>query len=154
MLIREDDLQGPEIAALLGLHLAHMGNNSPAESIHALDLDALRRPEITFWTVWDDSDLLGCGALKELDAAHGEIKSMHTAEAHRGRGVAARMLRHIVEAARQRAYQRLSLETGSSDAFAAAQALYARYGFLTCAPFDAYTDDPHSMFMTLDLTGT
>lgn len=154
MLIREDDLQGPEIAALLGLHLAHMGNNSPAESIHALDLDALRRPEVTFWTVWDGSDLLGCGALKELDAAHGEIKSMHTAVAHRGRGIAKYVLRHIVDVARQRAYQRLSLETGSSDAFAAAQALYAGYGFLTCAPFAAYTDDPYSMFMTLDLTGT
>ncbi|MDP6832793.1 MAG: GNAT family N-acetyltransferase [Alphaproteobacteria bacterium] len=151
MLIREDGLQSLGVAALLGVHLAHMNDNSPAESVHALDLEALRRPEITFWTAWDRDDLLGCGALMELDAAHGEIKSMHTVEAHRGKGIAGHILRYMIDVARQRAYHRLSLETGSSGAFAAAQALYAGHGFLPCAPFAAYVADPHSMFMTLDL---
>ena len=105
MLIREDDLTGAEIAALLQLHLDHMSHNSPPESIHALDLDALRRPEITFWTIWDDAELLGCGALNELDAKHGEIKSMHTAQAQRGRGIAGRIVRHLIDVAQTRAYR-------------------------------------------------
>lgn len=149
--IREDDLGGPEIAALLTAHMDHMTQLSPPESRHALDLDGLRTPDITFWTAWDGADLLGCGALKQLDAGHGEIKSMHTAERHRGRGVAARLLAHIVAEARRRGYTRLSLETGAMPAFRAAHQLYARHGFAPCPPFADYRLDPNSLYMTLAL---
>jgi len=151
MLIREDDLRGPEIAELLTNHLLFAGEHSPPESVHALDLNALRIPEITFWTVWDGKDLLGCGALKALDPEHGEIKSMHTAKGHRGKGVAAFILKHIIDEASQRTYRRLSLETGSMDAFAPARALYARFGFDFCEPFGSYFVDPHSVCMTREL---
>lgn len=151
MIIREDDLTGPEIAALLQAHLDTMALHSPPESIHALDLDALRVPDVTFWTVWDGPDLLGCGALKELDAGHGEIKSMHTAEQHRGRGVARLLVKYILRTARDRGYARLSLETGSMEAFAPARALYARFGFVETGPFGDYAEDPFSVFMTLVL---
>jgi putative acetyltransferase len=151
MLIRRDDLQGPEVAELLRLHLAHMALHSPPESIHALDLAALRAPEITFWTAWEGADLLGCGALKQLDPRHGEIKSMHTAARFRRSGIAAAMVRHIVDEARHRAYRRLSLETGSMEGFAPARALYAGFGFVPCGPFADYVLDPHSTFMTLEL---
>ena len=151
MLIRRDDLQGPEIAELLRLHLVHMAQHSPPESIHALDLAALRAPEITFWTAWEGPDLLGCGALKQLDPHHGEIKSMHTAARFRRSGVAAVMVRHIIEEARRRSYRRLSLETGSMDGFAPARALYAGFGFTPCGPFADYVLDPNSTFMTLEL---
>lgn len=149
--IREDDLRGPEIAALLTAHLDTMAEHSPPESRHALNLDGLRAPDVTFWCVWDGPDLLGCGALKELDPAHGEIKSMHTASAQRGRGIGARMVEHIIAEARRRGYRRLSLETGSMAAFAPARNLYARYGFELCPPFGSYRLDPHSVFMTLAL---
>jgi putative acetyltransferase len=152
MLICEDDLRGADIAALLQTHLDTMALHSPPESIHALDLDALRVPEITFWTAREDNRLLGCGALKELDSGHGEIKSMHTAQPYRGRGVARRLLEHILDEAAARSYTRLSLETGSMDAFAPARALYAGYGFAVTGPFGNYVDDPFSIFMTLDLT--
>jgi putative acetyltransferase len=152
MRIRVDDLQGPEIAKLLRAHLENSSKWSPPESIHALDLNALRSPEITFWTAWDGATLLGCGALKELDPSHGEIKSMHTAAEHRRRGVAARLLAHVVDEARSRSYHRLSLETGSMDAYAPARALYARFGFVSTGPFGDYLLDPNSCFMTLDLT--
>jgi putative acetyltransferase len=151
MQIRVDDLRGPEIARLLRAHLENSRKWSPPESIHALNLDALRSPDITFWTVWDGTTLLGCGALKELDPSHGEIKSMHTAQEHRGRGVAAGLLAHIVHEARSRCYRRLSLETGSMEAFAPARALYARFGFVSSGPFGDYVLDPYSCFMTLDL---
>lgn len=151
MHIRLDDLRGSEIAALLEAHLDLMRATSPPESTHALDLDGLRRPEITFWTVWDGDQLLGCGALKELDPTHGEIKSMHTAAAARGRGVARQMLAHIVAEARARGYRRLSLETGSMAAFAPARGLYAGFGFTFCEPFADYRLDPNSVFMTLEL---
>jgi len=146
--VRLDDLSGPEIRALLEEHLAHMFEVSPRESVHALDLDALRAPGITFWTVWSEGELLGCGALKELDPQHGEIKSMRTAHAHRRRGVARAMLAHIVAEARGRSYARLSLETGSMPAFEPARALYARFGFHECPPFSDYVEDPNSVFMT------
>ena len=149
--IRNDDLRGPEIAELLQAHLAHCRLWSPPESVHALDLEALRAPSITFWTAWDGTSLLGCGALAEIDAAHGEVKSMHTAAQHRGRGVAARLLTHMLAQARTRRYGRVSLETGSHEAFAPARALYARFRFIECAPFAGYRPDPHSMFMTLEL---
>jgi putative acetyltransferase len=125
-----------------------MYNISPPESVHALDLDGLRKPEITFWTVWSGIELLGCGALKELDAHHGEIKSMRTAGAHRRKGVARAVLIHIISEARNRGYTRLSLETGSQPAFEPARRLYESFGFRECGPFDGYTEDPNSVFMT------
>lgn len=149
--IREDDLQGPEIAALLEAHFAHDMSKAPPESNHALDLEGLRAPEVTVWTVWQDGALLGCGALKELDPGHGEIKSMHTDAAHRGKGVGARLLSHILEVARRRGYGRLSLETGTRETFPAAHGLYARFGFRDCLPFAHYREDPHSAFLTLEL---
>ena len=150
--IRIDDLRGQEIADLLLAHLENSRKWSPPESIHALDLQALRSPQITFWSAWDGASLLGCGALKAVDPSHGEIKSMHTSHEHRRRGVAARLLAHIVDEARSRSYLRLSLETGSMDAFAPARALYARFGFVSTGPFGDYLLDPNSCFMTLDLT--
>lgn len=146
-----DDLTGPEIHALLQEHLDSMKLYSPPESIHALNLDALRQPEITFWTVWENGELLGCGALKELDSQHGEIKSMRTAAGHRRKGAARTMLAHIIEEARQRGYKRLSLETGSHEAFAPARSLYASYGFTYCEPFADYVLDPYSVFMTREI---
>ena len=132
--IRLDDLRGPEIKALLETHLDTMAGLSPPESRHALDLDGLRAPEVTFWTVWQGAGLVGCGALKALDDRHGEIKSMHTAAAYRGKGVAERLVVHILDEARKRAYQRLSLETGSMAAFLPARKLYEKFGFSECAP--------------------
>ena len=151
MEIITDDLTGPEIHALLQEHLDSMNLYSPPESIHALDLDALRQPEITFWTVWENGELLGCGALKQLDPQHGEIKSMRTAARHRRKGTARVMLSHIIEEARRRGYQRLSLETGSHEAFAPARNLYASFGFALCEPFADYVLDPYSVFMTRDI---
>ncbi|MDQ8726346.1 GNAT family N-acetyltransferase [Bradyrhizobium sp. LHD-71] len=151
MQIRVDELREAKVIGLLHAHLEHCKKWSPPESVHALDLEALRSPEITFWTAWDGASLLGCGALKQLDPLHGEVKSMHTAAKHRGRGVAMGLLRHIVAEARSRAYRRLSLETGSMDAFAAARALYSGFGFIGTGPFGDYTLDPNSVFMTLDL---
>lgn len=151
MIICEDDLQGAEIIAMLGAHLDTMAEHSPPESRHALDLDGLRAPDVTFWTVWEESRLLGCGALKELDSLHGEIKSMHTAQAARGRGVARRMVEHILAEARQRRYARLSLETGSMEGFLPARALYSSFGFQFCPPFADYKLDPNSVFMTLEI---
>ncbi len=149
--IRPDNLQGPEIRALLEAHLATMRVHSPPESIHALDLEGLRRPEITFWAVWDGPALVGCGALKVLSPTEGEVKSMHTAAAQRGKGVAALMLRHILQVAREKKLTRLSLETGSQPGFEPARALYAKHGFTFCGPFGDYQEDPNSVFMTLAL---
>jgi putative acetyltransferase len=146
--IVEDDLSGADIRALLEVHFAGMLANSPAESCHFLDFDGLNAPDVTFWSIHRDSELAGCGALKMLDAAHGEIKSMRTAEAFLRQGVAAHMLDHILGEARARGLDRLSLETGSSGAFEPAIALYQRYGFEECAPFADYKPDPFSIFMT------
>ncbi len=151
MNIKTDDLQGLEIQALLQEHLDSMKLYSPPESIHALDIDALRKPEITFWTAWENGELLGCGALKELDPQHGEIKSMRTSARHRRQGVAKALLTHILEEARRRGYTRLSLETGSNEAFAPARRLYATFGFTSCEPFADYSLDPYSVFMTRKL---
>jgi len=146
--IVEDDLSGAAIRALLEQHFAGMLANSPAGSCHFLDFDGLRAGNVTFWSIHDGNTLAGCGALKQLDAAHGEIKSMRTADAFLRRGVAARMLDHIIDEARRRGLARLSLETGSGAAFEPAIALYRRYGFDDCAPFADYKPDPFSHFMT------
>jgi len=151
MEIRTDDLAGPEIRELLAEHLRSMYELSPPESVHALDLAALRGSDITFWTAWSNSELLGCGALKELSPAHGEIKSMRTRSARRRQGVARAMLQHIIVEARARSYARLSLETGSMEAFEPARRLYEAFGFGYCPPFADYIEDPNSSFMTLEL---
>ena len=151
MRIELDDLRRPAIHALLDEHLAQMRATSPPESVHALDLDRLRAPSITFWSIWDGDTLLGCGALKQLDPLHGEIKSMRTPQQQRRRGAGRAMLNHLIAEARRRGYCRLSLETGSQPAFAAARALYRSAGFVDCAPFADYTDDPNSAYMTLAL---
>ncbi len=150
--IREDDLTGPEITGLLERHLENMHAITPAGSVHALDINRLKEPGITFWSAWHGDELLGCAALKELDGSHGEIKSMRTVEAHRGKGVASQLLEHLIGVARQRGYGRLSLETGSTSAFEAARSLYGRYGFAATGPFADYSDDPHSAFMSRSLT--
>lgn len=151
MEIRLDDLGGPEIRALLEEHLADMRAQSPPESVHALDLDRLRLPAIRFFTLWEGATLLGCGAWKRLDATHGELKSMRTAAAHRGRGVARRLLEHLIADARALGIARMSLETGSMAAFAPARTLYAAFGFVDCGPFADYVLDPNSLFMTREL---
>jgi putative acetyltransferase len=151
MRIELDDLSRPQIHALLSEHLRNMYALSPPESVHALNLDRLRSPEITFWTAWEGAQLIGCGALKELDALHGEIKSMRTPEALRRRGAGRAILNHIIAVARTRGYQRLSLETGSMEAFRPAQKLYESAGFSFCGPFGKYLDDPNSAYMTLRL---
>jgi putative acetyltransferase len=146
--IRRDDLSGPQIRALLEEHLRSMRSISPPESVHALDLDGLRAPAITFWCAWSGPHLVGCGALKELSPDHGEVKSMRAASTHRRLGVGRAMLAHIVAEAVARGYARLSLETGSQPAFEPARRLYERSGFVYCAPFADYVEDPHSIFMT------
>lgn len=151
MIIKPDNLTSPEIHQLLQQHLQSMALHSPPESIHALDIDALRQPGITFWTAWDNDELLGCGALKELDAQHAEIKSMRTASAHLRKGVANALLARIFDEAKRRGYQRLSLETGSAAAFEPAHRLYAAFGFTLCGPFADYTADPYSIFMRREI---
>lgn len=153
MQIRLDDLRGPEIRALLEEHVRSMHSLSPPESVHALDLAALRRPDIRFWTVWSGAELLGCGALRLLTHLHGEVKSMRTARAHLRRGVARAVLGHILAEARASGCERLSLETGSMPAFAPARRLYEDFGFEYCAPFGDYVADPNSVFMTRLLRG-
>jgi putative acetyltransferase len=149
--ITEGGLDEPDVVALLGEHLQGMADHSPPESIHALDIDGLQAPDITFWTLRDGDALLGCIALKELDGDHGEIKSMRTASTYLRKGVGAALLQHVIGEARRRAYLRLSLETGSGSGFEAAHALYRKFGFVGCGPFADYDDDPFSRFMTLEL---
>lgn len=151
MNIKVDDLTGSEVVSLIGEHLQGMTLHSPPESIHAIGLDELKKPEITFWTAWEGEQLLGCGALKELDSQHGELKSMRTSNAHLRKGVAQAMLEHIITEARERGYSRLSLETGSMEAFIPARKLYEKYGFVYCPPFGNYLEDPNSVFMTMEL---
>jgi putative acetyltransferase len=151
MEVKIDDLTGSEIYELLQEHLRSMYLHSPPESVHALDIEALRRPEITFWSVWEGDELLGCGALKELDPQHAEIKSMRTSARHLRKGVAKYLLNYILEEARRRGFRRLSLETGSMKAFEPARSLYANFGFKYCEPFADYIEDPYSVFMTREL---
>jgi putative acetyltransferase len=149
MKISVDDLSGPEIAAFLEAHVQEMRSITPPESKHALDLDGLRRPEVIFWTVKDDDGVLaGCGAIKRLDDAHAEVKSMRTDPGRKRSGVASLLLAHIIAEARLLGLSRLSLETGSGEFFAPARALYQKFDFEYCGPFSSYTDDPNSAFMT------
>jgi len=155
MLIRKDDLSGAKIQALLREHLADAYKNSPPDSVYALDIAELRKPDISFWSVWEDDVLLGCGALKGLDRTHGEIKSMRTTEAALKRGVGSLMVAHIIKQAKSRGYARLSLETGSNQPYAPARALYTKFGFEECGPFAEYEADDEdgafSLYMTLVL---
>jgi putative acetyltransferase len=152
--IEREDPATPDVVALLGAHLAVTKDTAPPESCHALDSEELRAPHITFLAARDDAGaLLGMGALADLGAGHGEIKSMHTASGARGRGIAAAVLTRLVDIARDAGFTRVSLETGTQDFFAPAHRLYERHGFTECGPFDTYVADPHSRFYTLELSG-
>jgi putative acetyltransferase len=151
MHIEIDDLTRPAIQALLTEHLQHMHELSPPESVHALDLNKLRQPDITFWTAWDGDVLLGCGALKQMDANSAEVKSMRTPNALRRQGAGRAMLTHIIGVAKSRGYTTLWLETGAVEAFKPAQKLYESFGFVYCGPFADYALDPYSVFMRLDI---
>lgn len=146
-----DDLTRPEVIRILEEHLEDMYAVSPAESVHALDLDALKVPEIAFWSVWEGTELVGCGALKSLGEGDYELKSMRTTAAARGRGVATALLRHLIEQARSQGGRRLLLETGSEDFHAPARRLYTRNGFTERPPFGSYVLDPNSVFFELSL---
>ncbi|GAA2360038.1 GNAT family N-acetyltransferase [Streptomyces cuspidosporus] len=151
MKIETDDLSGPETAEFLDEHVRQMRSLSPPESKHALDLDALREPDITFWVVRDGDVLVGCGALKKLDAGHAELKSMRTKAARTRSGVASLLLEHIITEAERMGFTRLSLETGSAEFFLPARKLYEKFGFVPCEPFADYRPDPNSTFMTRKL---
>lgn len=150
--LREDDLTGPEIIALLEEHLAEMASHTPAESVHALPIDRLTGPDIRFWSLWSADRLAGCGALKRLDPTHAEIKSMRTSAPFRGQGLGTVLLQRLLAEARTLGYTRVSLETGTNDPFVPARRLYARHGFVECEPFADYVLDPWSVFMTLELS--
>ena len=149
--IAPGDLADPRVLRLLGEHLADMHATSPPESVHALDVSGLGHPSVSFWVLATGEEVLGCVALKELAADHGELKSMRTSGAARGRGFGRMLLEHVLAEARGRGYRRLSLETGSQEFFAPARGLYARAGFVEAGPFGDYALDPHSVFMTLEL---
>lgn len=149
--IRLDNLNGEEIAEFLQQHIADMKAVSPPESKHALDIEGLRGSDITFWTVYEDNRLVGCGALKEIDSCQGEVKSMRVRASSRGAGIGSELVNHIVEVARKRRYHTLKLETGSMTFFEPARNLYLKHGFSYCGPFGDYTQDPHSVFMVLHL---
>ncbi|WP_113927082.1 GNAT family N-acetyltransferase [Bacillus sp. P14.5] len=151
MEIKVDDLTGEDVKALIMDHLQNMALHSPEESRHALNLDGLRKPGITFWSAWEEEELVGCGALKELDSSHGEIKSMKTSPLHLRKGVSKQILQFIINEAEKRGYKRLSLETGSMIAFEPARKLYERFGFSYCEPFGDYKEDANSVFMTKEL---
>ena len=154
MHIEVDDLSRPQVHALLEEHLANMYELSPAEQVFALDLNKLRADDITFWTVWEEEELVGCGALKELTPTHGEIKSMRTPAAARGRGAGRAVLAHIISVAQQRGYKKLSLETGTHAAFELAHNLYRSKGFVMSGPFGSYLPNEHSVFMELQLSAS
>ena len=149
--IRRDDLTGPAIAELLTEHLRSLFEVTPVKSRHALNLEQLRKPEITFWSAWIGPEVAGCAALKQLDAEHGEVKSMRTAKGHLRKGIASALLAHVISEARRRGYRRLSLETGAMPYFAPAHALYRKFGFTDCGPFVGYAEDSNSVFMTKEL---
>lgn len=146
--IHVDDLSGEAVRRLIARHLEGMHASSPAESVHAFDIDRLRDPSVTFWSAWIDGEIAGCGALKRLGARDGEIKSMRVADAYLGRGVGRALLDHIMAEARAMGLATLWLETGSGAAFEPATRLYESAGFARCGPFAAYKPDPFSVFMT------
>jgi putative acetyltransferase len=148
MKIKVDDLTGNKITEFLNQHILDMKAVSPPESKHALDLNDLKKPDITFWIIWDENTIAGCGAVKELNTSHAELKSMRTAPEYRNQGVATMLLRHIIEEAKRRNYHRLSLETGSMKFFEPARKFYLKFGFVYCEPFLNYKEDPNSVFMT------
>jgi putative acetyltransferase len=152
MRIVVDDLTGPLIARFLEEHVTEMLSVSPPESKHALDLEALRGPDVTFWSVMDGGTVVGCGALKRLDARHAEVKSMRTAAARKRSGIASLVLGHIIAEAERMGFTRLSLETGSAEFFAPARKLYEKFGFTYCEPFADYRPDPLSVFLTRTLS--
>ena len=151
MKIVVDDLSGPQIARFLDEHVQQMRFVTPLESKYALDLDGLRKPEITFWSVLDGDTLVGCGAIKSLDADHAEVKSMRTAPTHRRTGIASLLLEHIITEAKRMGFTRLSLETGAAEFFLPARKLYERFGFEYCQPFADYQPGPNNVFMTRTL---
>ena len=154
MRIVQGDFSDPRVIDLLQTHLISARAETAPGSAHALDLRGLQSPDIIFWTIWEDEALVGIGALKRLSAEHGEVKSTHTAQVARGKGVGSALLRHIIATARARGMSRLSLETGSWEYFRPARALYARHGFVECPPFADYVPDRNSIFMSLDLQKT
>ncbi|EGR1118257.1 TPA: GNAT family N-acetyltransferase [Vibrio parahaemolyticus] len=151
MRIEIDNLERPQVIALLEEHLQDMYATSPPESVHALDVSKLKLPSITFWTGWDGEQLLGCVAMSQLEDGHAELKSMRTTPSARKQGVASRLLNHVIEQAKHQGIQRLSLETGSMAFFEPAHRLYEKHGFTYCEPFGDYQPDPNSRFMTLAL---
>ena len=155
IVVAVDDPHAPDVAALLADHLGFAHDQSPPEHVHALPTDRLVDPAVTFVSARDAARgrLLGVGALKQLSRTHGEVKSMHTRSSARGRGVARAVLTHLLELARERGYDRVSLETGGTDAFVPARTLYADVGFVRCPPFGDYTDNEFSVCMTLSLHG-
>lgn len=154
MRITPGDFSDPRVIDLLHIHLENARAETAPGSAHALDLTELQSPNVSFWTIWEGEVLLGIGALKRLSPDHGEVKSMHTAQSARRRGVGCAMLRHIIACARKSGMSRLSLETGSWEYFRPAQALYRSHGFVECGPFADYVLDPNSVFMSLDLRGS
>ena len=151
MQIRIDDLTGERTLALLEMHLLSLSETTPPESMHALGLEALRRPVITFFTAWQNGELKGCGALKAMGGNRGEIKSMRTDPRYLRKGVARCVLKTIIAEARRRGYHRLYLETGTQPFYEPARRLYLSLGFVECPPFEGYTEDPNSYFMTMGL---
>nr|WP_156780935.1 GNAT family N-acetyltransferase [Hyphomonas sp. Mor2] len=149
--IQNADLESPEFVALIETHAELMLSLSPPESCHFLPMDGLKRPDVTVWEMRDGEALVGCGALQHLSDTHGEVKSMHTLAKHRGAGLGRKMLEHVIATARQRGYDRLSLETGSMDGFKPSRSLYQSFGFEVCPPFGDYVNDPNSVFMTRTL---
>jgi len=151
MQILPGQLDHPAVIHLLEAHLRDLGAITPAESMHALDLSALQADDICFWAAWIDGEVVGCGALRDLGDGHGELKSMRTADTHRGQGIGRALLEHLLAQARGRGFRQLWLETGATGHFAAAHRLYARAGFAPCGPFADYAEDPHSVYMQLRL---
>lgn len=151
MIIVADDLSSPQIAEFLREHVRQMRSSGPLDSDHSIDIDRMREPGITLWSVWDGETVVGCGAIKHLDPCHAELKSMRTAPARKRTGIASRLLEHILTEAKRMGYTRLSLETGAAEFFSPARKLYEKYGFEYCEPFAAYKPDPNSVFMTKPL---
>lgn len=150
--IQIDNLERVEVKKLLQEHHDDMLKHSPPESVHALDLSSLKDPSVVFWTVWIDDELAGCGALKKLSEKHAELKSMRTSQKFLRKGVAAKLLTHMLDVAKKQAFEQVSLETGTMNAFIPAQELYKRFGFVECQPFTNYQEDPFSMFFTKHIT--